>query len=483
MLGPVPKRRLSSELEYAIRGRPQLAAMAIPSLARASASLPGSWPYCRGDRGASRASASIAGAGSTVDRCWISRAARSPRCSSRSWTPSADRARNRSSSCCSWRSTSASASASSSSRSPPRRAARAAGPGRSRAPARGARPAGRRRRRCSWRRSRRAAPTRTARGSSESTVTVRISRASTAAASRPAPECRRRRAGTRGRPRASSGTSRTARPPRAGPPRACAAARAASVRRAGAAAGAARGPRLRGTSPRTAPCRRAAARPALRPRPTPAAAAPDRAASPFPETGRRIHRRSTSSRRRAPVSARDAFDDRHRPRRVDARRRTATAGRSASRPARRACARSRSCGRRAQPRSLRPGRRGSGAGSPRRARRDRDASSAAAIAAAGGICRRLRTSSPMWRPSSSGRPAASAFQNGILPGWPGAGDTSTRSCVISSMRHDEAPSRNVSPTRLSNTISSSSSPTRACRVRARRSGTRRRGRDRGSCRR
>ena len=67
----------------------------------------------------------------------------------------------------------------------------------------------------------------------------------------------------------------------------------------------------------------------------------------------------------------------------------------------------------------------------------------------------------MWRPSSSGRPAASAFQNGVLPGSPGAGDTMTRSWVISSIRHVEAPSRNVSPTRLSNTISSSSSPTRA----------------------
>ena len=54
--------------------------------------------------------------------------------------------------------------------------------------------------------------------------------------------------------------------------------------------------------------------------------------------------------------------------------------------------------------------------------------------AAGGMCRSVRTSSPMWRPSSSGRPAASAFQNGILPGSPGAETTSTRSCVISSMR-------------------------------------------------
>ena len=41
----------------------------------------------------------------------------------------------------------------------------------------------------------------------------------------------------------------------------------------------------------------------------------------------------------------------------------------------------------------------------------------------------------------------SAFQNGILPGTPGAGVTMTLSRVMSSMRHDVAPSRNVSPTR------------------------------------
>jgi hypothetical protein len=50
---------------------------------------------------------------------------------------------------------------------------------------------------------------------------------------------------------------------------------------------------------------------------------------------------------------------------------------------------------------------------------------------------------------------------GHFPGCPGAGETSTRSWVISSMRHDEAPRRKTSPTLLSNTISSSSSPTRA----------------------
>ena len=104
---------------------------------------------------------------------------------------------------------------------------------------------------------------------------------------------------------------------------------------------------------------------------------------------------------------------------------------------------------------------GTAAGSRRRARRDRARASAARSRPRGGMRSRSRIRRPIASPSSSGRPARSPFQNGILPGSPGAGDTSTRSCVISSMRQDEAPSTNVSPTRLSNTISSSSSPTRA----------------------
>ena len=71
-----------------------------------------------------------------------------------------------------------------------------------------------------------------------------------------------------------------------------------------------------------------------------------------------------------------------------------------------------------------------------------------------------RTASPIARPSSSGRPGPSPCQNGILPGSPGAAETMTRSGVTSSIRHEEAPSTNTSPGRLSCTISSSSSPTR-----------------------
>ena len=71
-----------------------------------------------------------------------------------------------------------------------------------------------------------------------------------------------------------------------------------------------------------------------------------------------------------------------------------------------------------------------------------------------------RDAAPIRAPSSYGRPTPSPFQNGTAPGTPGAGETSTRSRVISSIRHVEAPSMNVCPSRASYTISSSSSPTR-----------------------
>ena len=73
---------------------------------------------------------------------------------------------------------------------------------------------------------------------------------------------------------------------------------------------------------------------------------------------------------------------------------------------------------------------------------------------------RVRNALPMASPSSAGRPMSSPFQNGIRAACPGAGDTRTRSGVISSMRHDVAPKTNTSPIRDSYTISSSSSPTR-----------------------
>ena len=70
------------------------------------------------------------------------------------------------------------------------------------------------------------------------------------------------------------------------------------------------------------------------------------------------------------------------------------------------------------------------------------------------------------RPNSTGRSALSPRQKGILPGSPGAGETSTWLCEISSILQVDAPRTIVSPLRLSKTISSSSSPTRAPPCRA-----------------
>ena len=61
--------------------------------------------------------------------------------------------------------------------------------------------------------------------------------------------------------------------------------------------------------------------------------------------------------------------------------------------------------------------------------------------------RSSRVNAPIARPSSIGRPGLSPFQNGILPGSPGAGTTTTRSYVMSSIRHDDAPSMKTSPLR------------------------------------
>ena len=71
-----------------------------------------------------------------------------------------------------------------------------------------------------------------------------------------------------------------------------------------------------------------------------------------------------------------------------------------------------------------------------------------------------RTNAPIACPSSAGRDGVSPRQNGNRPGCPGAGETTTRSCVMSSIRQVLVPRVNTSPTRDSYTISSSSSPTR-----------------------
>ena len=81
------------------------------------------------------------------------------------------------------------------------------------------------------------------------------------------------------------------------------------------------------------------------------------------------------------------------------------------------------------------------------------------------------------RPARSGRPRPSPFQNGILPGTPAPATTSTRSRVISSMRHEVAPSRNTSPcARLVHHLLVELADAR----RRSRPGTRRTGRGRGS---
>ena len=60
-----------------------------------------------------------------------------------------------------------------------------------------------------------------------------------------------------------------------------------------------------------------------------------------------------------------------------------------------------------------------------------------------------RVKAPMARPSSTGRPTPSPFQKGTLPGCPGAGVTSTRSCSMDSMRQALAPRSTTSPSRVS----------------------------------
>ena len=59
--------------------------------------------------------------------------------------------------------------------------------------------------------------------------------------------------------------------------------------------------------------------------------------------------------------------------------------------------------------------------------------------------RRSREARPSRSPSSNGLPTPSPFQKGTAPGTPGAGETITRSRVISSIRQLDAPSRKVCP--------------------------------------
>ena len=89
----------------------------------------------------------------------------------------------------------------------------------------------------------------------------------------------------------------------------------------------------------------------------------------------------------------------------------------------------------------------------------------------------------MARPSSAGRPGVSPCQNGSLPGWPGAGVTSTRSGVMSSIRHERrAEHEHVADPRLvDHLLVELADPARLLPDPT--AGTRRTARGRGSCRR
>ena len=112
---------------------------------------------------------------------------------------------------------------------------------------------------------------------------------------------------------------------------------------------------------------------------------------------------------------------RHRPRRVHLGAERREHARPASRRSRRGSARRRWCGRRARRRWPRPARRGTAGGCGRRGRRGRGARGGGRGPSPAGAWRTSRTNWPTARPSSSGRPGPSPFQNGIFPGWPGAG--------------------------------------------------------------
>ena len=141
-------------------------------------------------------------------------------------------------------------------------------------------------------------------------------------------------------------------------------------------------------------------------------------------------------------------------------RRTATGRRRASRRSRRGTARRRSSGRTERHRSRPPARAGTSRGSSRQAHRGGTPPRAARSRRRRRAPTSSREARPIFSPSSAGRPTPSPFQNGAIPGTPGAGETSTRSRVMSSIRQVEAPRTKVWPSRASYTISSSSSPTR-----------------------
>ena len=144
-----------------------------------------------------------------------------------------------------------------------------------------------------------------------------------------------------------------------------------------------------------------------------------------------------------------ARGERERPRSVHAGAERAEDAERASRRSRRGSARRRACGRTGRRPSRPPARGGNAAGCGRRARRASGRRSGAPAPSSSESATSSRDALPIAAPSSYGRPTPSPFQNGTAPGTPGAGETSTRSRVISSIRHVDAPSRNVWPARAS----------------------------------
>ena len=304
------------------------------------------------------------------------------------------------------------------------------------------------------------------------------------AACRRAPAGRTRRAGTRDTPRAASGRSRTARRRRAGPTRACAAARAACASRPGAAAAGARAQPPRGID---------AAKSDVEPiwRTTSRSIVSGRGQQ---QHGirrlvrvRKPHDEPIVGPQRLDVDVRAPRGCARTPPWPTARargRRAATGGRRASRRARRGSARCTSV-------------RSSGTWpvaaccSARYWRRFSAAQSVEVViarasrssAAAGGMPRSSRVRARRWpgrtrAAGSADRPSRTAS----FPARPAPGDTSTRSCVMSSMRHvRRAEQERLAHAALEHHLLIELADAGRSTAARRPSGRRRRGRGRESC--
>ena len=252
---------------------------------------------------------------------------------------------------------------------------------------------------------------------------------------------RARRAGPRGRSRARSGTARSGARPRAATATSAAAATAACACRDRRAGSAARGRRSRGSGRRTA--REPPSSPTTR------SSSSSGSISISSAPGRLVGVGQVDDDpvvgpdrvRLQAVLLADAGGQREAPGGVHAAAERARARTPASRRSRRGSARSRSCGRSARRASPPAARAGTRRGWWRPCRRGR--SRAPASPGPGRRPSGRRRRSPR-RALAAGR-ARRPSRTGRRPGRPGAGVTITRSRVISSIRHVDAPSRNTWP--------------------------------------